>query len=147
MDSVQIDQFVQLIRTHAWIPVLSIIVGAIIRASKNDPAVAKIKLFIKPENRPVWAMVFAVVLAALDRLAVGGTWYDAIAGGLVAGSGAIAGHEIIVNKVRKGRDMGIKKEPPPPPEDWDDDSLRPPPGDGPLITWPPKMAALPVGAP
>lgn len=144
MDSVTIDTAVQLIRTHAWIPLVSLLAGAVIRISKNDAAVAWIKFYIKPENRPLWAIAWAIVFAALDRLAVGGTWYDAIVGGLVAGCGAIAGHEIIVNKLRKGRDFGVKKPPPPPVNDWVDDSLRPDPPPGPPSAWPMVHRALDV---
>lgn len=128
MDTVTINTLVQLARANAWIPLLAVLVGGIIRIGKSDPAVARIPLSIKPENRAVWAMAIAIVGAALDRLATGGTWYEAIAGGLVAGSGAIAGHEILVNRLRKGRDIGVKKTPPTPPADWVDDSQRPPPG-------------------
>jgi len=135
MDTVAADQIVQLVRTHAWIPLLAVVVGTIIRVSKNDAAVARIKFYIKPQNRAAWALVWAVALAALDRIAIGGTWYDALAGGLVAGCGAIAAHEVIVNKMRKGRDFGVKKSPP---TVWDDDSERPDPSDPPKLpsSWP-----------
>lgn len=128
MDTVTIDTLVQLARANAWVPLLAVLVGAVVRIGKSDAAVARIPLHFKPENRAVWAMALGVVGAVLDRLAAGGTWYGAIAGGLVAGSGAIAGHEIVVNRLRNGRDIGVKKTLPPPPPDWVDDSLRPPPG-------------------
>jgi hypothetical protein len=143
MDSVNADTLVKLARANAWIPLIAIVVGTIIRLSKNDPLVARVKFYIKPQNRAAWAMVWAVFLAALDRLATGGTWYDAIAGGFVAGCTAIAAHEVLVNGVRKGRDFGVKKQPPPPaipPPDWADDSLRPEPKETILPTWP-KIAA------
>lgn len=129
MDPVSIDTLIELARANLWIPLLAAVVGAIIRVCKSDPLVAKIPVYIKPENRAVAALVLAVIGAALDRIAVGGKWYDALAGGLVAGSGAIAGHEVIVNKVRGGRDFGVRKDPPPPTtgSPWDDDSERPPP--------------------
>jgi len=143
MDTVTADQIVQLVRTNAWIPLLAVVVGAIIRVSKNDPAVARLKFYIKPENRAAWALAWGIALAALDRLATGGTWYDALAGGLVAGSAAIAGHEIIVNKIRKGRDFGVKKAPPPPPAPpWEGDSLRPGPPKHPS-SWPIVARAVP----
>jgi hypothetical protein len=148
MDAVSADTLVQALRANAWIPILTVVVGAIIRASKNDPAVARLKFYIKPENRPLWAMVWAIGLAALDRFATGGTWYDALAGGLVAGSAAIAGHEIVVNRMRKGRDIGIKKAPKPPtvpPPDWVDDSLRPPAKPTIIPTWPKLVAGVAVG--
>jgi hypothetical protein len=132
MDAVEADHLVRLVRANIWIPAIAVIVGIIIRLAKSDPAVAWIKIYIPPERRALWAMGLAIAGAAAERLATGGTWYDAIAGGLVAGSGAIAGHEIIVDTLRKGRDIGIKKAPPPPPPpsvpppDWADDSLRPP---------------------
>jgi hypothetical protein len=142
MDPVTIDTLVQLARANAWIPMLAVVVGAFIRVAKDDPLVARIPVYIRPENRGLWAMGLAVVGAALDRLAAGGTWYDAIAGGVVAGSVAIAGHEIVVNRLRKGRDLGVKKDPPAPPSDWEDDSIRPPPTRGTVYPSPPSHYPL-----
>ena len=135
MDPVAINHVVELARANAWIPLLALVVGAIVRVGKNDALVAKIPLYFKPENRAVWALALGVVGAAVDRLAAGGTWYDAIAGGLVAGSAAIAGHEIIVNKLRRGRDFGVKKTPPPS-LPWDNDSQRPEPPTSKRTIWP-----------
>jgi hypothetical protein len=150
MDTVSADTLVQLVRANMWIPLLSVFVGMIIRLTKTDPAVAWFKLNTKPQHRPLWALGLAVVGAAVDRLATGGTWYDAIAGGVVAGCGAVAGHEVIVNTIRKGRDFGVRKEPPAPPPDWEDDSIRPPPGPKTVYPGPdPKvfpMTALAVAA-
>jgi hypothetical protein len=126
MDAVTIDTLTRDLRTNAWIPLIAVIVGAVIRLTKTDAAVAWFKVYTKPEHRPAIALSLAIVGASVERLAVGGTWYDAIAGGIAAGSLAIAGHELYVNGIRKGRDIGIKKAPPPPPPDWLDDSLRPP---------------------
>jgi hypothetical protein len=144
MDPVTADTIVQLIRTNAWIPLLALVVGALVRFTKSNTGREIFNMYTKPEHRPLWAMVLAMVGAALDRLATGGTWYDAIAGGVVAGALAIAGHEIIVNTFRKGRDIGEKKQPTAPPGDWDDDSLRPPPPT--TITPPMKLAAALVVA-
>src|SRR5437879_3039739 len=114
MDAVTIDTLVHLARANAWIPLLAVIVGATIRLTKQDVTFLFLnRINTRPEDRALWAMAIAIVGAALDRLAAGGTWYDAIAGGIVAGSGAIAGHEVLVNKIRNGRDFGVKKEPPP----------------------------------
>jgi hypothetical protein len=148
MDSVNADTLVQLARANAWIPLIAIVVGTIIRLSKNDPLVARIRFYIKPQNRAAWAIAWAVFLAALDRLAVGGAWYDAIAGGFVAGCTAIAAHEVLVNGLRKGRDFGVKKEPPPPstpPPDWEDDSMRPTAKETILPTWPKIVAGVSMG--
>jgi len=147
MDSVNADTLVQLARANAWIPLIAIVVGTIIRLSKSDPLVARVKFYIKPQNRAAWAIVWAIFLAALDRLATGGTWYDAIAGGFVAGCTAIAAHEVLVNGIRKGRDFGVKKEEPKPPSlpppDWEGDSLRPEPKETIIPTWPKMVRAVP----
>lgn len=143
MDAVTIDTLVQLARANAWVPLIAFAVGGIIRIGKSDALVAKIPLHFKPEHRAYWALGLAVVGAAVDRLATGGTWYDAIAGGLVAGSVAIAGHEVVVNGIRKGRDFGVKKEPPAPPNEWTDDSQRPPAG---TVYPSPKISNYPLAA-
>lgn len=142
MDPVTIDTLVQLARANAWIPLLAVVVGAIIRIGKDDALVAKIPIYFKPENRPMWALTIAVVGASIDRLASGGKWYDAIAGGLVAGSGAIAGHEVISKVGKKIRDKRNSSRPPPS-LPWEDDSERPP---APRTIAPPffKLAVLSV---
>ena len=95
-----------------WIPIASIVVGGLVRLSKTDVWVKWFPVNLQPKIRPWAALVLGAASAAIGHLTGGGTWPEAIAGGLMAGLGAIAGHELIVESVRGGRDLGVPKEPP-----------------------------------
>ena len=135
------NDVVVMLRSKAWIPLVALGVAAVIRISKTDAAVARIPFYIKPQHRAWWALGFGIIGGIADRVVAGVPLLDAVIvgviGGLLAGQTAIAGHELIVEGLRKGRDIGIKKEPPPPPPTdvdlsaMDSDSLRPPPADPP----------------
>jgi len=144
MNPETVDYIVRLLRWHGWIPLLSLLVGAFIRVSKSDPKVAWFPNYIKPVNRPVWALGLAIAGGVLEQAFAGGTALEAIVGGIIAGNTAIAGHEL-VEKVRRGR--AIRSLPPAPPPDWLDDSLSPPPPPPPPRMPPmfPKLAALVFG--
>jgi hypothetical protein len=108
MNAQTIDHFVALLRSHIWIPLLALFVFAIIRLSKSDAGVAWFPCRIKATSRPLWALGLGIVGGVLEQLFAGGTVLAAIVGGMVAGMGAIVIHEIVVNTIRKGRDLGIK---------------------------------------
>ena len=142
MDSVTLDHVVRLFRWHGWIPLLSLAVGAFIRLSKSDAKVAWFPNYIRPENRPLWALGISLVAGAAEEIATGGSAFEAVVGGILAANTAIGGHEILSKVAKKIRDRRSKSDPPPPPlTDWADDSLRPPPPPAGSAMFP-KLVAL-----
>lgn len=130
MDIITVNNVVQVLRWHGWIPLLAVVVGGFIRLSKDDKAVAWFPNFIKPENRPLWAIGISILAGAGEEFATGGNMLEALIGGLIAGNTAIAGHEVFSKVGKKIRDKRNSSRPPPPAvpsNDWDDDSTRPPP--------------------
>jgi hypothetical protein len=127
---------VALAKSHNWIPLTAVVVAALIRVAKSDRAVAWFPVAVSPRWRAWAALLLGVALGVLQKLATGGTWLEAIVGGLVAGQVAISGHELVVEGLRKGRDIGVAKEPPPPPG-----TVPPPPK--PLSLKPPPVSLPP----
>lgn len=115
-----------------WVPIATLIVASLIRLAKSDRAVAWFPVAVSPKWRAWAALLLGVVLGVLQKLALGGSWVDAVGGGLSAGIAAITGHELVVESLRNGRDIGAPKpaplapgtlRPPSPPPI----SLKPPP--------------------
>lgn len=126
-----IDGVVQLAAAHSWVPMAAAVAWVLVRISKDDRAVRWFRVEIDPRWRAWASAILGLVFGVLHKLATGGTWGEAIVGGLVAGNGATVGHELIVESIRKGRDIGMAKEdapPAPPPQPII--SIKPPPAAG-----------------
>lgn len=146
------NDVLHIVRSGAWIPLVAALVGAAIRFSKTDAAVAWVPWVTKPEHRAYWALGLGVVGGIADRIVAGANARDAIVvglfGGLMAGQTSITAHEVVIEGWRKGREIGIKKDPPavPPTQLPDSDlmSIRPPPAPNPppAIRYVPLVAAL-----
>jgi hypothetical protein len=112
---VEVDEAVSLAHGHAWIPLASLIINVLLRLSKTDAAVDWFPVSIRPRVRPVAALVLGVASGVLAGL-VGGSWFSAIVGGIVAGMMAITTHDVVVESIRKGRDIFVPKRPEPAPD-------------------------------
>ena len=109
-----IDDIIRTVRAHSWIPAITLVVAALVRLSKTDAAVRWFPLYVAPLWRPWFALGLGVLGGASAKLA-GASWGEAVMGALFSGVGAMGAHDLIVESVRKGRDIGIKKLPPEPP--------------------------------
>ncbi len=107
----------------AWIPVAAIIVNALVRISKLDA------IGLPPKYRAWMALVGGILSGAIAKLAGGASWTDAIVGGFAAGFGAISLHELGIESIRNGREVGEPKRDRPRtmPPGPDDPPLPPPP--------------------
>jgi hypothetical protein len=110
---VAVNDAISLVRSHAWIPLASLIINALVRLSKTDQAVAWFPVNIRPRVRPTAALVLGVASGVVAGLA-GGSWGSALVGGFIAGMLAITTHDVVVESIRKGRDIGIPKRQPAP---------------------------------
>jgi hypothetical protein len=126
------SQIAQLVTQGKWIALFAMIAGFGVRLMKGDPAVAWFPPFV-PERyrtvpaawRPALAVGLGVVSAVLTLKSNGASWQMAIVQGVmtgfVSGSMAIAGHQIVVESMRHGREFGetrdhlAKRSFPPPP--------------------------------
>jgi hypothetical protein len=108
-----IDDIIRAARAHSWIPVFSLFVAVIVRVSKTDYAVRWFPLHVPPRGRPWLAVGLGVLVAVAAKLS-GASWGETIMGALTVGPGAMAAHDLIVESLRRGRDIGIKKLPPQP---------------------------------
>ncbi len=99
---------------HQWVLISSIVVGFIVRLLKED---TRFPPFAVPARwRPVLALALGALSGSLQAVATGIPWRDALLGGLVSGSLAIAGHGTIVEALRDGKDIplpGLTTQPAP----------------------------------
>lgn len=117
MDPVQIDGALKFAHEHSWVVLSSIIVWGLVRVSKDDRAVKWFPVEIAPLWRSWAALILGMAAAVIHKLWTHGPWPEVVPGGFSIGVLATYGHEIVIESLRKGRDIGVKKDdaPPPPP--------------------------------
>jgi hypothetical protein len=122
MDPTQ--DIVTLVENKAWIPLAAIVIGLVVRLTKSDRFAAWFPINVPPQYRAALALALGAVAGVISEFAKSGNWKSAIVGALLAGLMPIAAHDIVVEGVRKGRDIGEPKRPPPlpllAPEDLDE---------------------------
>lgn len=107
----------QLLISPSWLGVAALVIGTMIRLLKGDPAVSWFPPFLParwrtlpPAWRPRVALALGVASSVVEKRAQGAPWPAAAVGGLLeglaAGGVAIAGHEVLVESLRKGRELG-----------------------------------------
>jgi len=82
-------------------------IGAIVRLLKSDVPIVPID--VAPRYRPFVALALGVLASCFDMMARGTEWREALVSGLLAGAGAIAAHETLVEGWRGGRDVGVSE--------------------------------------
>lgn len=105
-----LSQAGKLIEDHAWLPLASLVIFAATRLIKDDRFVAWFPVTIQPRYRSWVAMGLGVLSGVLQALVGGAKWPTAIVGGLISAYTAIAGHDLVVESIRKGRDIGVPKD-------------------------------------
>lgn len=135
-----VAQFIELARTHAWVAFWALVVGLVVRLAKSDRAVQWFPVLVQPRWRPWVAVGLGIVGGIAEKLASGRGWIDALAGGVAAGVTPILGHDFIVDSLRNGRDIGVKKPPEPP-------AGSKPPSPPPISIKPPPILVEPPSAP
>jgi hypothetical protein len=104
-------QAIELAKSGGWVPLASLVIVILVRLSKTDTAVAWFPVNLQPRIRGAAALVLGFAAGIAKGLASGGGWPAALTGGLVAGMLAITAHEVVVEGIREGRDIGSPKTP------------------------------------
>lgn len=100
------DFLIDLVSKGQWLPLLVVVAGLFGRLLKADVP----WFFTVPSRYRAWAVVgFGLLEGVLSKVAAGVSWPAAIVAGLLAGVGAISGHELVVEGIRNGRDIGVPK--------------------------------------
>jgi hypothetical protein len=116
MDADTLKIITDLAQKHAWVALASFVIGLLVRLLKTDkatrlpvlgPYIAK----IPKAQRPAVALLLGIVSGALNAVATGTLWRDALVGGLVSAAVAVFGHQWLVEGVRGGREVGKPKVP------------------------------------
>lgn len=90
-----------LISQHQWIGLAAVLIGALVRALKED---TPIPITIPPKVRPWLALGLGATAGALQKVSGGTPWKEAAFGGILAGMLAIVGHDTIVESLRDPKD-------------------------------------------
>lgn len=101
-----------------WLSLSSIAIGAAVRLIKSDrldAVLARYNIPMVPRRALPWiSLVLGIgagVVAALTRHL---GWSEALQEGLVSGALSIAGHELFVESIRDGKEVGASPTPPMP---------------------------------
>lgn len=101
------DHIVDLALDHKWIGLAALVIGAVVRVLKID---APPHWLVVPSRwRPILALALGLVAGVLDKVSSGAAWMPAILGGLLAAVTAIASHDVVIEGLRGGKEIGAPK--------------------------------------
>lgn len=95
-----------------WAAVAAVVIHLLVRALKSDRTPWPLDR-IPAGSRPFVALGLGVVSGILESIALGTPWKQAVVAGLGSASGAIVGHDTMIEGARGGRELGVPKTPPP----------------------------------
>jgi hypothetical protein len=97
---------IELIKQGQWPMVAAIVIGLIVRLVKDG----RLPLDVPPRYRPGLALVLGVLSGAIEMVAQGRPWAEALFGGVISAAIATLGHGVIIEGFRGGRELGAEKE-------------------------------------
>ncbi len=97
-------QLPALIAAHKWFALSALVVWTIVRLLKSD---TKLPVTIPARWRPVLALGLGFVAGALDKIASGTPWKQAVTWGLGVGVAAILAQTFGVDVMRDGREISV----------------------------------------
>lgn len=109
MDPEALTNLLALVNAHKWVAVASIVVGLLVRMTKDDPIVAWFPVAIPARYRPLIAFGLGMISGALQKLAEGIDWPTALVGGAVSAALAMSAHAVVISSLRNGRELGEAK--------------------------------------
>jgi hypothetical protein len=111
------SDLVSLVQGHRWIPLAALVIHGLTRALKSDRVPAPLDR-IPPAARPGVALGLGALAGVLDHVTGGTPWGTALLAGLLAAALAMSGHDVGIEWLRGGREIGLPPdEPPPTPRD------------------------------
>jgi len=95
-----------LIQQHKWFALAALAIGLVVRLLKSD---GPIPFTLPAKWRPWLAVGLGIVAGVLEKAGTGVAWREAVLGGVLAAFAAISGHQLLVESLRGGRELGEKK--------------------------------------
>lgn len=89
-----------------WVAAAALVIGAVVRVLKSDSPLPE-WLHVSKQWRPWLAVALGIVAGVLDAVAMGTPWADAVAKGVLASVGAMAGHHLVIEKGRGGKELPV----------------------------------------
>lgn len=91
---------------HKWVLVAAIVIGIFVRLCKEDVTFLPT---LPARWRPVLALALGVIAGFLMKLEPGKTWSAALLEGGLSAFIAMGGHNVIIEALRNGRELGVPK--------------------------------------
>lgn len=101
-------QLWEMVKNHAWVPLAALVIHVVVRMSKSNSWPPWFT--ITARTRSWLALGLGIVSGILDAVVGGSAWGPALVGGLISAITAISGHDLIVESLRNGRDIGVPKK-------------------------------------
>jgi len=101
------DDLIQLAMDHKWVAVSALIIGALSRVAKAGKLTALMK--VDARYRPLVVVGLGLASGVLEALMAGTAWPHALLGGLIAACVAMGGHNVLIEALRDGRELGEGK--------------------------------------
>jgi len=119
-----------LAQQHKWFALAALVIGLVVRLLKSD---GPIPINVPAKYRAWLAVGLGIVAGVLDMIGAGTAWKEALLGGILAAFAAISGHQLVVESLRSGREVGESKPafrtrstPPPAPPVVEEKKIDPP---------------------
>jgi hypothetical protein len=105
MNAPDITPFIDAAKDKKWLLLGALLVGAIITLAKQGWVSDWIAKKLTPTTIPYYALLVSVLATGSADIASGKTWQQAVTDSIVAAFTAIAGHQLIVESVRRGKEF------------------------------------------
>ena len=103
-----VSRAIQLFLTEQWMAGAAVAIFVVVRVLKS-PVMPWPIFLIPPKARTLVAVLLGFVGAGLQSITVGVTWQQAVAENLIACLGAILAHDVVIEWLREGREIGEPK--------------------------------------
>lgn len=108
-------QLAPFVHNPAWVGAAAFLIGFVTRILKGDNFVLPARWHVSTALRRYFVVILGLVSALGEIIALGAPWRWALLDGLLSVVLSFLGHAVIVDLLRKGRDIGVPKDEDPEP--------------------------------
>jgi len=106
-----ITPFIQAFQSHQWVLLGALVTGALVALSKQGWVSAWLASKITPAITPYYALLVSILTVGSNDIASGKSWQQAVQDAISAVMVAIVGHELVIEGLRKGKEIIPEKKP------------------------------------
>jgi hypothetical protein len=109
MNNFDAQAFYDLLLAHKWWGVAAVVIGILVRCTKDDRLVAWIPVSVAARWRPLLAVGLGIISGVVEAIAAGTVWPVALIGGIGSAITAMSAHAVVISSLRNGRELGVSK--------------------------------------